>query len=155
MNAPSLAELDVAALHERLRERLAELSAPVVSDVLRVFLEVSQLPCTGRLWSLEFAFDEDEGRIARLEARFAKRDLSDENLDDLPRYEVQILLPKFLPPYDQGQGGTAITGAPDAETETDTAPGGLVQRFLAALADMGAFRVIEGLEVRSANVYVY
>lgn len=151
MNAPSLAELDVAALHERLRARLAELSAPVVADVLRVFLEVSQLPCTGRLWSLEFAFDEDEGRIARLEARFAKRDLSDEDLDDLPRYEVQILLPKLIPPYDQGGGGAAITGAPESEMT----PSGLVRRFLAALAEMGAFRAIEGLEARSANVYLY
>ncbi len=38
--------------------------------VMRVFLEVSSLASKQGLWSLEFVFDEDDGRVARIEARF-------------------------------------------------------------------------------------
>ncbi len=141
---------DVEALHVRLCERIAELHPLIVADVMRVFLEVSSLPCELMLWSFEFAFDEDDGRIARLEARFAKRGAPPRSTDDLPGYEVQVLLPKVIPAHPPADGVRAATSAP----ENAPAPGSLVARFVQALADLGAYRTIETLEARSAEVYL-
>lgn len=139
--------LDVEALHVRLCERLAELHPPVVAEVMRVFLEVSTLPCEDRLWSLEFAFDEDDGRIARLEARFVDREARDPSFAPSRGYEVHVLLPKVIParaPVDEEdtEQGVAVAAA----------DGSLVARFVRALTDLGAYRTIEPLEAVSADV---
>lgn len=148
MDRVSAQRCDVRALHVRLCEEIAELHPRIVADVMRSFLEVSSLPCDRSLWSLEFAFDEDDGRIARLEARFAERGAPPISTDDLPGYEVQVLLPKVIPPHPHppADGVRAATSAP--------APGGLVARFVLALAELGAYRTIERLEARSAEVYL-
>src|SRR5690349_21019768 len=91
--------VDVAALHERLREKLAELHPIVVADVMRVFLEVSSLPCKQMLWSIEFAFDEDDGRIAHIEARFTSQPAKAVSDEHLPGYEVEVLLPNVIPAH--------------------------------------------------------
>ncbi|AKU97790.1 hypothetical protein AKJ09_04454 [Labilithrix luteola] len=151
MDGGPLPTFDVAALHARLRERIAEVQPPVVADLMRVFLEVSVLPCELRLWSLEFAFDEDDGRIARMEARFAKPDAAHrdlDELDDLRGYEVQILLPKIIPNRAPAEDVATTT---DAEESAPT-PRTLVTRFLRALADLGSYRSIETVEARSATV---
>ncbi|MBX3258812.1 MAG: hypothetical protein KIS78_17310 [Labilithrix sp.] len=138
---------EVEALHERLCQRIAELRSLVVADVTRVFLEVSSLPCARRLWSFEFAFDEDDGRVARLEARFTDRGAPDGAGEDLRGYEVQVLLPRVIPARAPADGVRAAVpaGAP---------AGSLVERFVRALADLGAYRAIEALEARSAEVYL-
>ncbi|MBX3198920.1 MAG: hypothetical protein KF894_12375 [Labilithrix sp.] len=139
--------LEVEALHERLCQRIAELRSLVVGDVMRVFLEVSSLPCAQALWSFEFAFDEDDGRIARIEARFAEHGAPAGAGEDLRGYEVHVLLPRLIPAYAPSDGVRAATplGAP---------AGSLVERFVRALADLGAYRAIEALEARSADVYL-
>jgi hypothetical protein len=142
------ARLDVGALHVRLCERLGALQPRSVADVMRVFLEVSSLACEEKLWSLEFAFDEDDGRVARIEARFVDRDARDP-LEGPPRgYEVHVLLPKLIPPRMPADGddeqGVAVA----------VADGSLVARFLRALADLGAYRTIEPLEAVAADAYL-
>ncbi len=115
---------------------------------MRAFLEVSVLPCDHRLWSLEFGFDEDDSRVARLEAMFAPRHATNPQAEDLGGYEVHVLLPKILPPRPAGEAGPMAevgSGAPTAEK--------LVARFLVALADLGSYRTIELLTARSATVY--
>jgi hypothetical protein len=147
--APAL-RLNVEALHTRLRERIAKLHPLVVTDVMRVFLDVSSLPCERMLWSLEFAFDEDDGRIARIEARFAKRFAPIPSVDELEGYEVQLLLPNVIPARAPSDGARATTPAP----EKAPAPGSLAARFVRELADLGAYHTIEMLEARSAEVYL-
>ncbi len=141
---------DVEALHVRLRERIAALRPLLVADVMRVFLEVSSLPCKQRLWSFEFAFDEYDGRLARLEARFAECGATNVSEDDLGGYEVQLLLPNVIPAYVPPDGIRAAMDRP----ENTPARGSLVERFVHAFADLGPYRTIEMLEARSANVYV-
>ena len=141
---------DVDALHVRLCERIAELHPLIVADVVRVFLEVSSLPCEQMPWSLEFAFDEDDSRIARVEARFA----SDPTLaiaapEELPGYEVQLLLPKVFPSRSPAENMRTASYAP-AKTGTRDS---LVERFTHALAELGAYHTIETFEVLSAEVY--
>jgi len=143
--------LQVEALHVRLCERIAELHSLVVADVVRVFLEVSSLPCEQMLWSLEFVFDEDDDRIARLEARFARRGALPASGEDLRGYEVHVLLPKVIPAHAPADGiARAATDAPVNASAPDT----LVARFVRALDDLGAYRTIETLEARSAEVYL-
>jgi hypothetical protein len=137
---------DVEALRLRLREQIDELRPLVVADVTRVFLEVSSLPCEQMLWSFEFAFDEDDGRIARLEARFAKHGEPSPSGEALHGYEVQVLLPMVIPATPPAEDVRAATHAPE------NAPGGLVARFTRALAELGAYRAIATLEARSAEV---
>ena len=141
---------DVDALHVRLCERIAELHPLLVADVVRVFLEVSSLPCEQMPWSLEFAFDEDDSRIARVEARFAPdpaRALAAP--EELPGYEVHVLLPKVFPSRAPADNLRAASYAP-ATAARDS----LVARFTQALAELGAYRTIETLEALSAEVYL-
>lgn len=141
---------DVEALHARLREKVAELHPLVVTDVLRVFLAVSVLPCKQMLWSLEFAFDEDDGRIAHVEARFADRGRPPRPDEILKGYEVELLLPMLIPAR---TGGGEARGAAVAPASA-AAPGSLVARFLRALDDLGAYRTIESLHARAVDVHL-
>lgn len=141
---------DVEALHERLCERIAELHPLVVADVMRVFLEVSSLPCKEMLWSFEFAFDEDDGRIARVEARFANPGTLHLAEEARPGYEVQLLLPNVIPAHAPADAVRAAKFTP----EKAPTHGSLVARFTHALAELGAYRTIELLEARSAEVYL-
>jgi hypothetical protein len=139
---PLPAHLHIEAIHGRLCRRIAELRPPVVADVINTFLEVSSLPCVQRLWSLEFAFDEDDGRIALIEARFVDRSGRDPVGGELRGYEVQLLLPKVIPARAPADGqSVAEHGLAMAATD-----GALVSRFVRALADLGAYRTIERLE---------
>ncbi len=142
--------LDVEALHLRLRERIAELHPPIVADVMRVFLEVSSMPCAAMLWSFEFAFDEDDDRIARLEARFAKKGARNPSEEDLAGYEVHVHLPKVIPAHPPPESIRAAARA----LETAPARGSLLARFLEALEDLGAYQTIEQLEARLVEVYL-
>lgn len=138
---------DVVDLHARLVERLDEVRPLVVRDVLRVFVDVASLPCRRRLWSFEFCFDEDEGRTARLEARFVAHGMSgipgDEDLDG---FNVDVRLPHLIParPFDE----LALAAA-----DKEAGAVNLVTRFNRALADLGAYQVIEPLEARGVDVY--
>lgn len=128
----------VEALHTRLEARIVDLQPLHVAHVMRAFLEVAALPCTHRLASLEFAFDEDEGRIARIEARFAEKGILDP-FQPLDRgYEAEIHLPRIIPtrPPDDDQ---AVMRVHTASTSDER----LVARFVRALADLGAYRNIE------------
>ena len=147
MDEVPLQELDVEALHALLGARLAMRQPLVVKDVVRAFLEVSSLPCDKMLCSLEFAFDEDEDRIARLEARFVDGNTPVRSADELGGYEVQILLPRFIPARAAGEGAAAST-SDEVQSE-----GNLVARFVRALADLGAYRTIEALETRAITIY--
>ena len=49
------------------------------------------------LWSLEFAFDEDDGRIARIEARFWDPRIATPADGALPGYELQLVIPARIP----------------------------------------------------------
>ncbi|HVH43003.1 MAG TPA: hypothetical protein VM925_11690 [Labilithrix sp.] len=141
---------DVEALHARLRGRIAELRPLVVADVMRAFLEISSLPCEQMLWSFEFAFDEDDGRIARIEARFTDHDAPTPCDEDLRGYEVELFLPKVIPAHAPADGVRAAKRTP----ENAAAHGSLVARFIQALADLGAYRTIETLEARAAEVHL-
>lgn len=138
-HAHALADLDVAALHALLCERLSVLQPRAVAAVLRVFLEVSSLPCLQKLRSLEFAFDHDEGRVARLVASFEAESA----------YQIDMLLPRVLPARPQG-AGVELESMPVG----DAADGTLVARFERALADLGAFRSIEDIELVSAEAHL-
>ncbi len=145
---PVPARLHLEALHVRLCRQLADLRPRRVADVMRVFLEVSSIASEEGLWSLQFAFDEDDGRIARIEARFVEPNGPDPLEGDLRGYEVHLLLPRVLPPRAQVEGD-APQGL--AMMATD---GSLVARFVRALADLGAYRTIEGLEALSAEAHL-
>ncbi len=139
--------LEVKALHERLAERVGTLRPLIVGDVLRVFLEVSSLPCEQTLWSLEFAFDEDDSRVARFEARFARRGDPIRPSDEQEGYEVSVHLPRVFPARMPAAEGHAKLQAP-----AEAAAGTLVSRFVRALEELGAYRTLERLEVGSADV---
>ncbi len=70
-------------LYALLCDRLAVLEPCAVAAVTRVFLDVSLMPCEERLWSLEFAFDQDDGRIARVVACFVDRNAKGVRRDGL------------------------------------------------------------------------
>lgn len=141
---------DVAALHGHLSAKLAELRPLVVRDVMRVVLEVSSLPCEKMLWSIAFAFDEDDGRIARIEACFNDHEAPLVSDDELDGYEVQLLLPKILPKRPPGDPVRAAAPALGSASARDS----LVTRFCRALAELGAYRTIEEIEAVSVDVYL-
>lgn len=132
----------VEALHARLAARLVDLRPLHVAHVMRAVLDISALPCTHRLGSLEFGFDEDEGRIARIEARFAERGVRDPFQPMDLGYEVEIQLPRIIPTRmaDDGEQGDHAVMRVHSASSSD---GSLVARFVRALADLGAYRNIE------------
>jgi hypothetical protein len=136
-----LTRMDPGGLFTQLREELAVLERRTVAEVLRVFLEVSSRPCAARLQSLAFAFDDDSGRVAHLEARFDGPDP-----DALPGIEVDLTLPRLLP-RGSGRIDSAMAAA-YALTSTS-----LVARFERAIADLGAYRSIENVELVAVDVY--
>jgi hypothetical protein len=139
--------LEVETLHARLSARLAKLSPLVVADVMRAFLEVSSLHGAQRLVWLEFAFDEDDGRIARIEARFARQNAIDP-FDGPPLgYVVELSLPRLIPPRAAADDAQRVLAFPMGE-------GSLVARFTRALADLGAYRTIESLVALEAETYL-
>ncbi len=147
-HAHAIADLGVEALHALLCERLSALQPRAVAAVMRVFLEVSSLPCEKKLRSLEFAFDHDEGRVARVVASFvdpSAKTLSDEACG----YQVDMLLPRVLPPRVPSDG-VELESMPVG----DAADGMLVARFERALADLGAYRTIEAIELVSAEAHL-
>lgn len=150
MHTVSPPRLDVEALVVILRERIAELRPRVVQNVTRVFLEVSSLPCTQRLWSLEFEFDEYDGRLARLESRFTPYGATHFSEEHLGGYEVELHLPSVIPAHPPLDGVRTAT----SWSENAAVPGSLVERFVHAFDELGAYRAIEMLEVRSADVYL-
>ena len=136
------------ALHALLCERLSALQPRTAAAVLRVFFEVSSLPCEKKLRSLEFAFDHDEGRVARFVASFVEptaKTLTDEACG----YQVDMLLPRVLPPRPQS-AGVELESMPAG----DAADGTLVARFERALADLGAYRSIEEIDLVSAEAHL-
>jgi len=141
--------LEVEALYALLCERLAVLEPCAVAAVTRVFLEVSLLPCEERLWSLEFAFDQDDGRIARVVASFVDRKAPGLATDAPRGYQVDMLLPRVLPPR-----------APSDGVELESAGGGdvpdgaLVARFERALAVLGAYRTVETIDLVSVEAHL-
>jgi len=156
----------IETLHARLCERLAELHPPIVGEVMRHFLEVSSLECELMLWSLEFAFDEDDARVARIEARFVGRDDPNPFREDLPGYAVHVGLPRLIPSLPRAEReGTSSDAAGEPRPVEPAAHAGpafatgaddrtLVARFLRVLADMGAYRTIEPLAARAADVHL-
>jgi hypothetical protein len=144
------ARLDVEGLHLRLRERLAELQRPVVADVMRVFLEVASLGREHGLWSLEFAFDEDDGQVARIEARFCDPRVEDPVAGTLRGYEVTLVMPRVIPllaPADRKKAAEHVLVMAAGH-------GSLVSRFVGALTDLGAYRGVEPVEVLSAEAHL-
>lgn len=136
---------DLEALHALLSERLAALSSRRVAAIVRAVLEVSSLPCVEALWSIEFAFDEDDGRVARVEVRFAEGAAEDPFGGLLRGYAVHVLLPRVLPPRAPGEGaepGLAMT----------VERGSLVARFVRELDELGAYRAIEDVEAVAVDV---
>ena len=138
-------EDDVADLHAHLAERLAALCSLVVRDVVRNFEEIASLPCRRQLWSLEFAFDEDAGRTARIEARFAERSTTPPREQDLDGFSVHLHLPKVSPPR-------VTDDHLLASAEDESPPVALVARFRRSLAELGAYRTIETLEARAVEL---
>jgi len=145
---PASERVELQALYVQLRERIAALRPLVVAEVTRVLLEVSSLPCHQRLWSLEFAFDEDDGRIARFEATYVQGDAPSPTSDDLDGFEIRVLLPKILPPPVRAKDGVAVVRVPDGAH----ADGSLAARFVQELSEFGAYLRIETLEGVSADV---
>lgn len=143
MEGPST-RLNVESLRQRLRARVATLATDaVIGDATRLFVEAAAEPCTPSIWSLEFQFDEDDSRVACLEARFGNG-LVD---PDLRGYSMRILLPKLLPKttFDRALSSPHLrTIAKDGES--------LVARFVRALDELGAYRLIEGLPFREIAV---
>lgn len=151
MGRVPLPRFDVEALEVLLCERIADLRPLVVADVVSAFLAVSSLPCEETLWSFEFAFDEDDGRIALLEARFrSPAELHALSGEELRGYEVEMTLPHVIPARPLADGVRAADHAPDS----GAAGASLVARFVRALGDLGAYRAIETVEARSARVYL-
>lgn len=139
MDGPPV-RLQVDAIHARLRVELAALVQPRVRDVMQTFLDVTALASAKGLWSLEFAFDEDDSRIARLEARFGNGLLAERTGARLRGFEVLIQLPKDLPKCEIGHAFEAPVTLP-------LDPASLVARFVRSLAELGAYRFIEPLTV--------
>ena len=127
---------------------------------MRHFLEISSVPSDRMLWSLEFAFDEDEARVARIEARFAEWGMADAFRDDLPGYTVHVLLPRLVPNLTEArpEGGAPSAAEPTGHAGPAVATGAddrtLVARFVRALSEMGAYRTIEPLAARAAEVHL-
>lgn len=135
--SPLRVAMDV--VHRRLDERIAALGPLVVGDVTRVFLEFAAVTTRDDLWSLEFAFDEDDSRVARLEARFGNGLLAERLGMTLHGYEARIVLPKELPKY-------AFRPEPSAHLQSmRTGTHDLVMRFVRALDELSGYRYIEGL----------
>jgi hypothetical protein len=131
-------------LHERILA-LGALGPLVVGDITRVFLEFAAVQTRDELWSLEFAFDEDDSRVARLEARFGNGILAERLGMTLSGYEVRILLPKVLPKF---------AHEPSASTYLQSMRSGthdLVIRFVRALDEMSGYRYIEQLAAESVE----
>lgn len=147
---PLPARLTIEALRARVEKRIAGLHRLVVADVMRVFLEVSILECEQMLFSLEFAFDEDDGRIARFEARFADWS-TQEPPEELEGYELLVQLPRVIPPREPVAG---VHTAAERAIELAGPHGSLVARFVRALADLGAYRSIERLEAVAVDAYL-
>ncbi len=142
--------LEVEALYALLCDRLAVLEPCAVAAVTRVFLEVSLLPCEERLWSLEFAFDQDDGRIARVVACFVDR-LAKRPTEEAPRgYQVDMLLPRVLPPRAPSDG-VELEGESGGD---DVSDGALVARFERALVVLGAYRSVETIELVSVEAHL-
>jgi hypothetical protein len=133
MEALFAARLDVAALHSRLRRRLAELQRPVVANIMRAFLEVSALAKEQGLWSLEFAFEEDDARVARIEARFWGLLDPAPTAGDLPGDEVRLTMPRPIPVTPVAARQTAA----DYVLVMAAGHGQLIARFVTALTDLG------------------
>lgn len=148
---PRPAHSTVNALRARLEQRIAGLHRPIVADVMRVFVEVSLLDCELALWSLEFAFDEDEGRVARFEAQFAEWDARDPSTAAIAGYELQVVLPRVIPVRRPVDG---IRAAQRALELAGRRHGNLVARFVRALSDLGAYRTIEPLEAVSVEAHL-
>lgn len=136
----------VGTLYVRLREELGALQPLVVGHVMRTFLDVSSHAVARGLWSLEFAFDEDDSRVAVVEARFGDGLRAARTGARLQGYELRILLPKTLPQY------TAETGRNASEhLLTPADPNDLIARFVRSLTALGAYRLIEPLEAESVE----
>ena len=141
--SPLRVAMDV--VHRRLHERIGAVGPLVVGDITRVFLEFAAVQTRDDLWSLEFAFDEDDSRIARLEARFGNDLLAERLGMTLHGYEVRILLPKALPKF-------AHEPKPSAHLESmRRGTHDLVTRFVRALDEMSGYRYIEGLTAESVE----
>jgi len=139
----------VESLYERLCEQLAVLQPCEVAAITRLFLEVSSLPCEERLWSLEFAFDDEHGRVARLVASFIDRRATGPTDDSVHGYEIAMMLPRVLPARGSSDGlglGSATSG--------EVADESLVSRFERALAELGAYGTIERIELVSAEAHL-
>lgn len=146
MDGSSL-RLPIEALHTRLRTHIAALGpAPLVGDVTRVVLEVSSLARGDGLWSLEFLFDEDDSRVALLEARFGDGVLAAATGAELRGYVVRLLLPKLLP-KNTFDGSTASEHLRAMSSDRAS----LVARFVRALDELGAYRFIEQLRTESVE----
>lgn len=149
---PLPARLRPEALHLRLCQRIAELHRPLVADVMRVFLDVSSSAVDEGLWSLEFAFDEDEGRVARMTARFwdAAESVNTAPEVELPGYVVQVVLPRVMPlrtPLDRAKAAEQVLAVAEGK-------GALVARFVRALTDLGAYRAVEPVHAVSAEAHL-
>ena len=144
---PLRAKWRVDALQAHLSKRIAELRPLVVADITRAILAVSTFPCERSLYSLEFAFDEDDGRAAHFEVQFADWDAKNPAADGLSGYEVFVYLPRVLtpPPGSANRAAAAAPSPGDAD---------LPARFVRYLADLGAYKTIEPLEAVSADVYL-
>ncbi len=144
------ARVHVEALHVLLRQRIAELHRPVVADVMRVFLEVSSLASKQGLWSLEFVFDEDDGRVARIEARFWDARIAAPASAELQGYEVRLVMPRVIPVT----APAARKKAADHVLVMASGHGSLVSRFVVALTDLGSYRGIEPIEPLSVEAHL-
>jgi len=144
---PVRAPVRIDALRARLLGRFAELDRPLTSDVMRVFLEVSGSASEDGLWSLAFAIDDDDGRIARLEARFWLDPDAPPDAE-LPGYEVRLTLPRILPVCTPAARKAAAQRVQEVSGPDD----GLVARFVRALADLGEYRAVEPVTVLVIDV---
>jgi hypothetical protein len=132
--------LQVDAFYARLRDELEALADRRVGEVTRTFLEVTGTAVAKGLWSLEFAFDEDDSRVARLEALFGNGLLAARTGARLRGFEVRLLLPKELPKY-------SLDGHAECRLERPADATNLVARFVRSLEELGAYRLIEPLVV--------
>lgn len=119
---------------------------------MRLFLEVSSLPCEERLWSLEFAFDDEHGRVARLVASFIDRCATGPTDDSGHGYEIAMMLPRVLP--QRGASDGVAMGSATSGEVAEVAAGSLVSRFERALAELGAYQTIERIELVSAEAHL-
>lgn len=143
--------LQVDALHKRLRAQVDALGPrAVVGGVTRAFVEIAAVAVERGLWSLEFSFDEDDSRVALLEARFGNGPVAERAGAELRGYVVRLLLPKQLPKntFDGSRASEHLAGVPGDGADRHN----LVARFIRALDDLGAYRFIEPLETESVEI---